>query len=535
MNKKTALQRSGLPAIDVLEEAVRLLRSAPASTLLLHWIGSVPCLLGALYFLADMGHSAFASGRLFGASLALAALYLWMKCWQTIFSARLRAVLLLEAPPRWTPARLARLAAVQCALHPAGLVLRFAAMVVALPYVWTATFFQNVTVLGDGGCGFRELCARAWAQARLWPKQAHALAALLTVFGFFVWVNVTAGMVALPALLKMFFGVETVFSRHLAGFLNPTFFAATLAGMYLCLDPLRKAAVVLRCFHGSSLRSGADLEVQLRGLLARAALIAVLCFSPVAHAELAPPRVEPQELSRSIDEVLEHREFAWRAPRGVKDLPKAQETWLQRWRREFGEQLERWTWKIGRTISRWMRKLDEWLSGKTSGDSSRFDLLSWLGSVRFIVWLLLGIALVLLAVLIVRSRRSRSRAVVAEAVAPRPDLTREDVTADQLPEDGWLQLARELMDRGELRLALRASYLAALAHLGQRELIRLAKHKSNRDYDRELRRRARALPEVVGAFDRSLLTFERSWYGEHEVTRDVLGDFARHLEKIRAC
>ena len=73
-----------------------------------------------------------------------------------------------------------------------------------------------------------------------------------------------------------------------------------------------------------------------------------------------------------------------------------------------------------------------------------------------------------------------------------PDLNEESVTADQLPEDGWLQLARELMERGELRLALRASYLAGLAHLGHRELIHLARHKSNRDYDRELHRRARA-------------------------------------------
>ena len=106
MNKKAALQRSGIPASDLLEEAVRLLRRAPVSTLPLHLVGSVPCMLGALYFLADMSHSAFASSRLFEASLALAALYVWMKCWQAVFAAHLRAVLLREAPPRWTAARI---------------------------------------------------------------------------------------------------------------------------------------------------------------------------------------------------------------------------------------------------------------------------------------------------------------------------------------------------------------------------------------------------------------------------------------------
>ena len=91
------------------------------------------------------------------------------------------------------------------------------------------------------------------------------------------------------------------------------------------------------------------------------------------------------------------------------------------------------------------------------------------------------------------------------------------------------------MQSGQFRLALRASYLASLAHLGQRDFIRLARHKSNRDYDRELQRRARANPELLTAFDRNLAAFERSWYGEHAVTPETLGNFAQNLERIRAC
>jgi hypothetical protein len=155
--------------------------------------------------------------------------------------------------------------------------------------------------------------------------------------------------------------------------------------------------------------------------------------------------------------------------------------------------------------------------------------------VRPAVWVLLAAAAIWLLVLILRQRRARSGAVLAQAMAARPDLTQDDVSAELLPEDGWVQMARELMDRGELRLALRASYLAGLAHLGHRELLHLARHKSNRDYDRELRRRARAQPDLVASFDDSLRAFERSWYGEHEVTRETLRDFVRNLERIRAC
>ena len=38
--------------------------------------------------------------------------------------------------------------------------------------------------------------------------------------------------------------------------------------------------------------------------------------------------------------------------------------------------------------------------------------------------------------------------------------------ASQLPEDAWLKLAREMVEKGDLRLAVRAMYLAMLAHLG---------------------------------------------------------------------
>jgi len=116
-----------------------------------------------------------------------------------------------------------------------------------------------------------------------------------------------------------------------------------------------------------------------------------------------------------------------------------------------------------------------------------------------------------------------------------PDLNEENVTADQLPEDGWLALARGLMEQGELRLALRAFYLATLAHLGHRELIRLARHKSNLDYDRELERRARGNAGLLDAFDENLLLFERAWYGEHAVTPDTLTGFSQNIERIRTC
>jgi len=83
--------------------------------------------------------------------------------------------------------------------------------------------------------------------------------------------------------------------------------------------------------------------------------------------------------------------------------------------------------------------------------------------------------------------------------------------AEQLPEDGWTKLARELLERGELRLALRAFYLASLARLAERNLISLAKFKSNRDYEQELRRRGHSFPDMLALFSENVGVFDRIW------------------------
>ena len=81
-----------------------------------------------------------------------------------------------------------------------------------------------------------------------------------------------------------------------------------------------------------------------------------------------------------------------------------------------------------------------------------------------------------------------------------PDLTDENVKADDLSTNRWLTLAGELAEKGELRLAMRALYLATLAHLADREMITIEVYKSNREYERELKRRAHEHQELLSIF-----------------------------------
>jgi hypothetical protein len=170
------------------------------------------------------------------------------------------------------------------------------------------------------------------------------------------------------------------------------------------------------------------------------------------------------------------------------------------------------------------------VSADTSG--SRSD---WLKTLRYVAWIAGIAAAGVLAFVGWRLWRQRIQPIraAAQPTVAMPDLTAPDITADQLPEDGWLRLAQEMISRGELRLALRAFYLAGLAHLGEREAVRIERYKSNHDYERELLRRRPAAAELRAAFASAVRAFERVWYGAHDVTPETLDEASRQLDIIR--
>jgi hypothetical protein len=454
----------GRPSLELIDEATLLLRRAPRSLLLAYYVGSAPCILGILYFIAEMSRGPFARAHLAEASFGMGALFIWMKCWHAVFARGLRATLALEPPIRWTSGRVLRLIVTQGALQPVGLFARILSAQILVPYVWVYGFFQSAGVIGDGTLPVREVIRESWAQARLWPRQAHY--ALLFLFGFalLVWLNVGVLTILMPQLLNMFFGIETIFTQSPGSLMNSTLVVATLGLTYLCFDPLRKAVFVVRCFRGSALQSGEDLKVQLRTLqapLRRAALAAVLLLNVAApltaHSQEssspAAPRVDAAELNRSIEEVLQRREFAWRAPR--EKLPDSEKGWLTLFMEDAAKAIGR-TMKKGFEIAgdfiEWLAKL---FKGKErSSDKSENGSWSLANSAREILYGVIAVCVLVLAVVLWRMRHQfRAAPVTAEAIAPMPDLSSRNVVADQLPEDGWLQLARQLMESGELRLA----------------------------------------------------------------------------------
>jgi len=551
--KGTHQRRQGKGSFDLIEEATHLLRTAPVATLAVYYLGAIPFVLGLLYFWADMSRSPFAGQHLVDSALGMAALFFWMKFWQVIFARRLRAHVASEPVPHWTVHRMGRVFLTQAIVQPSALFVVPLSLLPMLPAAWAYAFYQNVTVLDGGGpAGTSPLLKKSWKQAMLWPRQNHIVLTIMTGFGFYVFLNWVVTGFLLPHLIKMLFGIESVFTKSTFSLLNTTFFAGMAGLTYLCVDPILKTVYVLRCFYGESLESGEDLRAELNSFAVAsqpmAAIVVLLlglfCASPVRAVDTPVPAtppatapvsspVPPADLDWAINRTIHEDKYTWRMPREKIVEPDTQEGIIARFFDKAGAMLRKWAHAVSDWLDKWLRKLFRHPQTRPGSGTSGYG---WIESLQILLYGLVVVVLAALAVLLYRVWRDRrSPAVVAsEAIQPVPDIHEENVGADQLPGDGWTKLAREFLERGELRLALRAFYLASLSHLAARNLIGIARFKSNHDYERELRRRGHSFPDLLSLFGDNLVSFERIWYGLHEVNRELVDRFAANVERMKA-
>jgi hypothetical protein len=529
-------------AILLLEEAVHLLRKAPLFLLSGYYIGTLPFILGLFYFWADMSRSADARSYHAVASLGIALLYIWMKCWHVVFAARVKMNVSGQPLPQWSYQRILSLAATQTLIHATAFFILPLAALIAIPFGWCYAFYQNVTAeaiteLSDP----KALCKKAWFQARLWPRQNHMLLSIFFVFGIIVFLNIASAIYILPHLLKKYLGIESMFTLSGSHVINTTFWVVTIGISYLCMNPLVKTVYVLRCFYGAALKSGEDLKTELKGLMAGRTgmvigllLVALFAAHPMPSMATETAFISPEALDRSIDEVMAQREFTWRMPRQItaenEKAPKGPIASVVAWIID----------KLGKglkTVINWIDKLINWLIDLLPSADHRISSPdeNWITSVRVAVIVLLIGLLCTLVYILWRSWRRRQNAqaeIAATAVESTPDLEDESTTADDLPVNRWLELARELTEKGSLRQAIRALYLAILADLAAHELITIEKFKSNREYEVELGRRAHQKEGLLNAFSNSRDVFERVWYGMYKISRPDLDHYAAIQKRL---
>jgi hypothetical protein len=542
---KHTRRRLGRGAFDLIEEAIHLLRTAPAATLAVYYLGAMPFVLGFLFFWADMSRNPFASGHLADGSLVMTFLFFWMKFWQATFSRRIRAQMAAQPPPHLNVRRGMRILLAQMILQPLGFFFIPLSALPLLPFAWVYAFYQNVTALSEGEEGMMNLFKKSYRQAMLWPRQNIVALLIMIAFGFYIFLNWVTVCLTSPGLFKMLFGIESNFTKSPMTMLNSTFFAAMFGLTYLCVDPIVKTFYALRCFYGESLQSGEDLKAGLKQLVILPKAIAVILifsacfFSLPAMADSGansktPPQVSTSDLDHAINQTIHERKYTWRMPREKVQETNENEGVIARFSDNIGEMLRKWV----RAVADWINEILKKLFGNRhykSYDNSSGD--GWIMGVHLLLWCLVAVVVCALAIFLyhVLMNRQKSRsAVVTEAILPLPDIADENVGADHLPEEGWTKLARELLARSEFRLAMRAFYLASLSHLATRNLISIARFKSNRDYERELSRRGHSFPELLSIFGQNISAFEAVWYGMHDVNSDSVSQFALNVERIKA-
>jgi hypothetical protein len=532
------------PALQLVEEAVHLLRGASAATLAVYYAGAVPFVLGLLFFWAHATWFAPSGEQLAWGALGLVALFLAMKAAQAEFCARLMAARLGAPLPAWSWARFGRLAVAQMRLQPWALLVSLPASLLTVPLGWVYAYAQNVVVIGEA----ERLHDDAVAQAKLWPGQNHLGLLVISLLSLGVWVNLGASFLAVPWLANKLLGIENIFGFSGWWFLNTTFVASVTALTWLAVDPLVKAFYVLRVFHGRARRTGDDVRVELQlarsasAALRVAAMIALLLMVPRANVRAgdAPPArtaVQPAQLDRAIDEVLAGPEFRWRLrPVPAKDAKNADGP-VKRFIRQGIELIAEMFRSVGRTIGKVMDWISRYLRGsRAARDTATTAATAGTTLVTVLLYIFIAAAVVLILWviwLIVRNtRRHGAPVIAAQAVtATAPDLRDENVQAAQLPVDGWLALAREQAGRGEWRLALRALYLATLARLAAEGLVSLAKFKTNLDYEREVRRRALSRTEIAARFAMRRREFEDVWYGSAQPGESAIRAWMAELER----
>lgn len=173
---------------------------------------------------------------------------------------------------------------------------------------------------------------------------------------------------------------------------------------------------------------------------------------------------------------------------------------------------------IARLLREFGEWLEKWLPKRRAVSPGRIDFINLIARIVVIVLATLLLLYVLKTVLVWYSGRSRkektgnergARIVLGERL--EPDATSSDLLSE----------AEALARQGELRAAIRKAYIALLVELGDRKVISLAHHKTNRDYLNALRSTPQLHSRMRGLTD----SFERHWYGFANATPNDWQDF----------
>jgi hypothetical protein len=511
--------------LDTLEEAFDLLQRATAAVWFRYLIGVAPLIFTLLFVWNDFSSAGGTRDNAVFAALLLVVVLIWFYRCRQIFSGRLRRIVGSAngvsgdiVRPGWSTA----------CFEGVKVLVMPVAFVSLLPLSYATAFFRSLTLFAGEGLNARDAAAKASKTCTVWQRENWFTLAILTLLVLAVFINVALTVILAPLLVKIFTGYESVSTeRGTAAFSIQ--FPIILALTWLCLDPLLQAVYVVRAFKWEGQSTGEDLLVRLQRLAPL--LVFAACAAGFSlTAAPPPPTLTRNTLNQSIDQTLQSSQYDWRNP------PPDQGPEKKDWFIDTVDNIVTFIRKGWNIVSKAWSDLVRWIEAALRPILPAMDR-TQTGKPSGVRPVFYGIGIAILAIAIILlwkfGPRRKPLQTLPIPVAKSVDLNNEGLLASDLPEDEWLQMADRYLTSGDLRLALRALYLGTLALLSHRGFLTIHACKSNRDYERELRRRSRDAG-LSGIFGHNVRSFEQSWYGFHPVTGEQLQDFRDNLGRMRA-
>lgn len=537
-----------ISGLDIIEEGFSLFKNNIFSALLFNLLGTIPFAIGLIYIIGDMSYGRASQIDIAGSALILTLLWMWNNLWQAVYRTRLIDARCLRDITKLNLHTLTRIFIRQNIIQPCGLILSPLAI---FPGMWWVTAFFNLfSVDYQDNPGIREQINRSKAIISGDFKRIYQLMTVIWLFRVMIIIDIIVIFIFTPAMLKMLFGVDTPFSQansivsSLQIIFNSTFFSSVFVTAWICYSPIEKAIWAVMIFYGESEKNGYDIVATL-SMLARQrsmkiALASLVMFSLFASsinaiaAQTTQPAlaktIAPEKLGNEIKQTLNKREYQWKLP--VERVKTGESKSI------ISSFIEYIAGAIKAKL-KWISKLLDKLfkRDKATKPNNFGGVMAWLNAKRYIaIWSVIGLSALIIGWLLFRwwrEYRKNPAVKVIKARVKEIDLTdEENIVADDLDENEWLALATRLAAEGKLKLAMRAMFLAGIKALADCHLLTIARGKTNRDYRRELIRRAHSEPERIELFNSNLGIFEKIWYGDYAIENSDFDHFSENVKKL---
>jgi len=185
------------------------------------------------------------------------------------------------------------------------------------------------------------------------------------------------------------------------------------------------------------------------------------------------------EANRKLDEILSRPEYATKANQGA------------------------FIFRLLDQFIRWLAKFLPQRSPLAQSHGSPFTAIAQIMVIALAIAVIVYVLVKLLKHFGRRSLRVKTKRTTEPRIVLGERLEPEASATDLLAE------AEALVRKGEIRAAIRKTYIALLVELGDRKIISLAQHKTNRDYLRSVTH----VPALYSNMGGLTNTFERHWYG----------------------